>query len=193
MILKTEIQKVDYVDIFVDVLERMYFKRLKGYAELGYRVKDFAENNTEPGIIFDRNNFSKVFSQDLQSVCHEAAIVSPFLKKNRILQITTMLAQARADGVKITVVTRPPDDYNSQEAQRVKDDIKLLQNCGVNVVTQSMIHQKYAVLDGKTVWYGSINLLSFGTSQETMMRLQNREIAETLLAEVDNMTNPKLY
>ena len=39
-----------------------------------------------------------------------------------------------------------------------------------------MIHQKYAVLDGKTVWYGSINLLSFGTSQETMMRLQNREI-----------------
>lgn len=109
------------------------------------------------------------------------------------MQITTMLAQARADGVKITVVTRPPDDYNSQETQRVKDDIKLLQNCGVNVVTQSMIHQKYAVLDGKTVWYGSINLLSFGTSQETMMRLQNREIAETLLAEVDNMANPKLY
>ena len=56
-----------------------------------------------------------------------------------------------------------------------------------------MIHQKYAVLDGKTVWYGSINLLSFGTSQETMMRLQNREIAETLLAEVDNMSNPKIY
>ena len=56
-----------------------------------------------------------------------------------------------------------------------------------------MIHQKYAILDGKTVWCGSINLLSFGTSQETMMRLQNREIAETLLAEVDNMTNPKLY
>ena len=26
-----------------------------------------------------------------------------------------------------------------------------------------------------------------------MMRLQNREIAETLLAEVDNMSNPKIY
>ena len=56
-----------------------------------------------------------------------------------------------------------------------------------------MIHQKYAVPDGKTVWYGSINLLLFGTSQETTMRLQNRDIAETLLAEVDNMANPKLY
>ena len=56
-----------------------------------------------------------------------------------------------------------------------------------------MIHQKYAVLDGKTVWYVSINLMSFGTSQETMMRPQNREIAETLLAEVDNMSNPKIY
>ena len=171
----------------------MYFKRLKGYAELGYRVKDFAENNTEPGIIFDRNNFSKVFSQDLQSVHHEAVIISPFLKKSRIIQITTMLAQARADGVKITVVTRCPEDYNEDESQRVKENIGLLQKCGINVVTHSMIHQKYAVLDGKTVWYGSINLLSFGTSQETMMRLQNREIAETLLAEVDNMTTPKLY
>lgn len=69
----------------------------------------------------------------------------------------------------------------------------MLQNCGIDVITQNMIHQKYAVLDGKAVWYGSINLLSFGTSQETMMRLQNRDIAETLLAEVDNMTNPKLY
>ena len=183
----------DYVDIFVDVLERMYFKRLKGYAELGYRVKDFVENNAEPGLIFDRNNFSKVFSQDLQFVRHEAVIVSPFLKKSRILQITTMLAQARADGVKITVVTRCPGDYNSDESKRIKENINLLQKCGINVVTQSMIHQKYAILDSKTVWYGSINLLSFGTSQETMMRLQNREIAETLLVEVDNMSNPKLY
>ena len=69
----------------------------------------------------------------------------------------------------------------------------MLQKSGINVITQNMIHQKYAVLDGKTVWYGSINLLSFGTSQETMMRLQNREIAETLLAEVDNMSDLKLY
>ncbi len=190
---KTEVRIYDYVDIFVDVLERMYFKRLKGYAELGYRVKDFVENNTEPGIIFDRNNFSKVFSQDLQSVRHEAVIISPFLKKSRILQITTMLAQVRADGVKITVVTRCPEDYNSDESQRIKENINLLHKCGINVVTQSMIHQKYAILDGKTVWYGSINLLSFGTSQETMMRLQNREIAETLLTEVDNMNNPKFY
>lgn len=190
---KTEVRIYDYVDIFIDVLERMYFKRLKGYAELGYRVKDFVESNAEPGIIFDRNNFSKVFSQDLQFVHHEAVIVSPFLKKSRILQITTMLAQARADGVKITVVTRCPEDYDSDESQRIKENINLLQKCGINVVTQSMIHQKYAILDGKTVWYGSINLLSFGTSQETMMRLQNREIAETLLAEVDNMSNPRLY
>ncbi len=189
---KTEVRIYDYADIFVDVLERMYYKRLKDYAELGYRVRDFSENNAEPGIIFDRNNFSKVFSQDLQCVRHEAVIVSPFLKKNRILQITTMLAQARADGVRITVVTRPPADYNAKESQRIKDNIALLQKCGVNVVTQSMIHQKYAVLDGRTVWYGSMNLLSFGTSQETMMRLQNREIAETLLAEADNITNPKL-
>ncbi len=190
---KTEVRIYDYVDVFVDVLERMYFKRLKGYAELGYRVRDFIEENAEPGIIFDRDNFSKVFSQDLQMLRHEAVIVSPFLKKNRILQVTTMLAEARANNVKITVITRCPENYSDEESEKIKDNILLLQKSGINVITQNMIHQKYAVLDGKTVWYGSINLLSFGTSQETMMRLQNREIAETLLAEVDNMSDLKLY
>lgn len=36
---KHEVRIYDYVDIHVPTLERMYHKRLKGYAELGYQVK----------------------------------------------------------------------------------------------------------------------------------------------------------
>ena len=168
---KTEVRIYDYVDIFVDVLERMYFKRLKGYAELGYRVKDFAENNTEPGIIFDRNSFSKVFSQDLQSVHHEAVIISPFLKKSRIIQITTMLAQARADGVKITVVTRCPEDYNEDEATPQTARAEMFKKYGKQGDTPASFARKYFlcaafVAEGEKLDVNENNKIYFNITDE---------------------------
>jgi hypothetical protein len=35
------------------------------------------------------------------------------------------------------------------------------------------------------VWYGNINLLSYGKSEETMMRFENAEIAEELLMDIE--------
>lgn len=40
----------DYADIFMPMLERMYHKRVRGYAELGYTVKS-SDNETEIIII----------------------------------------------------------------------------------------------------------------------------------------------
>jgi len=42
-------------------------------------------------------------------------------------------------------------------------------------------HQKSAVIDQKIVWYGSINLLSHGSAQESLMRLESPNIAQELL------------
>ena len=41
--------------------------------------------------------------------------------------------------------------------------------------------QKFAIIDGSIVWYGSINLLSFSTSQESIMRLHSSSIARALI------------
>ena len=49
------------------------------------------------------------------------------------------------------------------------------------MIFQSDIHQKYAIIDDRIVWYGSINLLSFGSSQESMMRLISGSIAHELM------------
>lgn len=46
------------------------------------------------------------------------------------------------------------------------------------------IHQKFAVIDRRIVWYGSINLLSYGKGEESIMRFENLEIAEELLLEL---------
>jgi hypothetical protein len=47
-------------------------------------------------------------------------------------------------------------------------------------VFKSKIHQKFAVIDGKIIWYGSINLLSFGHAKESIMRLLSGNISYEL-------------
>jgi phosphatidylserine/phosphatidylglycerophosphate/cardiolipin synthase-like enzyme len=43
------------------------------------------------------------------------------------------------------------------------------------------IHQKFAIIDQKIVWYGSINLLSYGSAEESMMRIESNKIAYELM------------
>lgn len=56
----------------------------------------------------------------------------------------------------------------------------MLRELSVNAIFREGIHQKYAIMDGSVVWYGSINLLSFGASQESIMRLVSGSIARAL-------------
>jgi hypothetical protein len=54
------------------------------------------------------------------------------------------------------------------------------------VVLKSNIHQKFAVFDQKIVWYGSINLLSYGNAQESIMRIESPDIANELIKSIEN-------
>ncbi len=41
---------------------------------------------------------------------------------------------------------------------------------GVQVVFRPGFHQKFTVIDGRISRYGSVNILSFGQSEESVMR-----------------------
>ena len=56
---------------------------------------------------------------------------------------------------------------------------------GLQIVFKSNIHQKFAIIDQRIVWYGSINLLGYGRSEETMMRLESANIACELLKSLE--------
>ena len=64
----------------------------------------------------------------------------------------------------------------------------MLKAAGVKLVCKSNIHQKFAVIDQKIVWYGSINLLSFGRAEESIMRLNSSNIAGELLRSINDIT-----
>jgi superfamily II DNA or RNA helicase len=175
---KKDVMIYDYVDIHIPVLERMYHKRLTGYAQIGY--KTLAANQPDKiNLIYDADSFVPVIKNDFTEAKKEILIVSPFLRRKRIDTVFEWLKEPLQKGISITIITRPSESY--KEPERIKECIEYLQPV-VTVVQKPNIHQKYIIIDNRLVWYGSINLLSFGSSEESIMRLESRELAAELEA-----------
>ena len=174
---KTEVQVYDYVDIHEPTLEGMYQKRLKSYTAIGYTAKATPMQMEGIHSIFENKNFFHVYSTDISTAQNEVLIVSPFLSIRRVQSALSYLATAK---VYKTVVTRPPENYAEKDRARISKLIDTLLQHNVNVKTKDSIHQKFAVIDQRIVWYGSINLLSYGVSEESIMRIESPEIAAEL-------------
>jgi superfamily II DNA or RNA helicase len=182
---KREVQIYDYVDIHVSMLEKMYHKRLNGYASIGYKAKAGAVEADSIDIIFDKSNFLPVYNNDILAAESEILIVSPFVTRRRTVQMLQQLEIALRNKVKVTVVTRPTGNFGEKNPTALQGTLDMLQHAGVNVVFRSHIHQKFALIDQKVVWYGSINLLSFGSAEESIMRLESPNIASELLKSME--------
>lgn len=180
---KENVQIYDYVDSQVAVFSKMYNKRLTGYASLGYKVRAESLSDNAVDIIFDHQNFLPVYENDLANVRKEIVIVSPFVTKRRIQQASPLISTALHKQLKVSIVTRPITDY--KEGQTLREMFAELESMGLQIVFKSNIHQKFAIIDQSIVWYGSINLLGYGRSEETMMRLESANIACELLKSLE--------
>ena len=186
---KKEVKIYDYVDIQVRMLEKMYQRRLNGYAAMGYKAKAEELNDAPLDIIFDKDNFLPVFNQDINAANQEIVIVSPFVRKMRTLQMTKHLNVVFEKKIRVVIVTRPKEDFKPKDHATIQRTLDLLTDCGARVVFKSNIHQKFAVMDQKVVWYGSINLLSYGSALESVMRLESTNIANELIRSIESLTN----
>lgn len=132
-------------------------------------------------MIYDGRSFYPVFASDVTHAVKEILIVSPFMRKNRLTQTIKLLSQVILNGVSVTVVTRPPDDFKENEREAVIQNAELLLNHGIQVKYKSEFHQKFTVIDQKITWYGSVNFLSYGTHEESIMRFENYDLAGELM------------
>ena len=183
---KKEVIIYDYIDIHVRMLEKMYYKRLSGYAAIGYKTKGGIFDKESINFIYDKTNFLPVYNNDIFNAKKEIVIVSPYITNKRTLNMLNNLRSAINNKVKIIIITRPEDNYKSKDLKSINETLYLLKETGIHVILRSNIHQKFAVIDKKTVWYGSINLLSFGNSEESMMRLECINIAAELINSIEN-------
>ncbi len=162
------------------MLERMYHKRLKGYAELGYQVK-FGTLDEPASMIYDGRTAMAAFEQDLSDAVQSIVIVSPYLQKGRVGRLLPLLQSAVSRGAKITIHTSDDDAH----AAGIAAVVVTLQSVGAEVILHKGLQQRYAVLDERIVWYGNVDFLAFGRKDTDVLRFENADIAGELMFLID--------
>ena len=165
----------DYVDACVPMLERMYHRRLRGYAELGYEVKLGGLDNA-PCVIYTGSEYLEPFTANLAGAAREVVVSSPYLQKNRVKSLLPLLA-----GIPTTVYTAPPESYKPEYQDTVAAAIALLEAAGVTVIRRPGLPLRLAVIDKSLVWYGDINPLAYPARDADAIRFENADIAGELL------------
>lgn len=97
-------------------------------------------------------------------------------EKKRPVALTPMDFPRELENVRANLLYLPVKDRKT-----VPDNAEYLMDYGIQVVFRSGFHQKFTVIDGRICWYGSVNILSFGKSEESVMRLESSEIAGELI------------
>ena len=178
---KQEVHIYDYVDIHVPMPERMYRKRLKGYAELGYQVK-FGSAEQAVSVIYDEHSSMQSFEQDLDDAVRSVVIVSPYMQKGQMVKLLHILQKAISSGVKIVLHTKAANNGEFSNQKKVSEMTDVIEQTGIVVHTHEKLNQRYAVVDESIVWYGSVDFLAFGKKDADVLRFKNPDIASELLS-----------
>lgn len=169
---KRVVQVFDYIDIHVPMCDVMYKRRLRGYASVGYKIRQNDSKDLfgiDQGAIFTGKNYQNSFFADLSNASKSVIISTTklwFAKRTPILEL---LADLSARGVEIIVFTCQVSD---------KDRV-LLNGVQVNVEENLSLHA--TIIDKSIVWYGSINYLGYNVEDDHAMRITESSIAEEVI------------
>lgn len=177
---KKDVRIYDYVDIHVPILERMYQKRLKGYASIGYKIRTEGKENSTPEIIYNNEKYSDVFCKDIMSAHDEILIVSPVLRKTAVRRIVKYLSKAISFGTSVKMITVSPTELKDSAKKTMEDSITLLRSCGVSLTHKPNVYQNFVVIDNRIVWYGNVNFLGYDSAESNVLRLVGTDIAMQL-------------
>jgi superfamily II DNA or RNA helicase len=175
---KTDVQIYDYVDIHNQICEKMYRRRLKGYAAIGYKTYEPTEslfdNNSE--IIYNGQNFELSFVQSLNTAAKSVAISAPQLKFSTNNKIVSALSELFKRGVSITIFTQTQDTLT-----------EYLRRQGASIhLSDSPLN--CAIIDKSTTWYGSINYLGYNSVEQNAIRIKSNNVAIDILATISDVT-----
>lgn len=144
---------------FVDVAERR--KAMEG-TEL--------PKNADLPSIYSELYFYEKLREDLSSAKDSVVIMSPFITVNRTTQFEELFRGLLAKGVKLYVVTRPPQEQVGQLETMGQEMVRELKKLGVEIVLKKHLHEKLAIVDKRIIWHGSLNILSHRNTSELMAR-----------------------
>ena len=172
---KTEVRIYDYIDFKIPMLERMWQRRLKGYASIGYAIKPTANEISEnQNALYNGEDFIPILTKDFACACKSIFISSPYLTKFAVIKFLPLASKAIASGVKIYIATKQRDEPDRAKTIPLIEHMK---NIGCNIKELPNLSQRCAAIDEKLVWYGSADVLGWVKEDDCMLRFEDAKIA----------------
>jgi len=130
--------------------------------------------------VFTEGTFYPAFVKDLTRARESIVIFSPFATRDGTARWVDTLRAALARGVKVHIITRPPEELSGGPTENVAQLIQGLRDLGVTVGLRARMHEKIAILDGCILWHGSLNILSHRDTHESMLRIESQAACQQL-------------
>lgn len=180
---KQRVEIFDYVDLSIPMLARMYQKRLKTYAKLGYEV--FAADATrraDRNILVRSTGAVEALADDIANASKSTVIAAPYASAACLAKLAAALTDATARGIalKISIASVPRDDVKAFFAEM---------NIDYSIEVEGCLCA--SVIDEETVWYGTIPLLAFPKKEDCSIRFKSSEVAAELLSEIQRRDEPE--
>ena len=123
--------------------------------------------------VFTAGTFYPAFEGDCRNAEREIIIFSPFMTERGTGRWIDLWRAKVGEGVPVRLVVRPPGDQGGVLEHGLPELVESLRRIGVVVDQRARMHEKLAFIDGKTLWHGSLNILSHRDTSESMLRVES--------------------
>ena len=144
-------------------------------------LRDLPESTGGSIAWYTGDGFYSAFQKDLKKSKNKVMIASPFTMPDATAKWEPILRDLVAKDVEITILTKPASEKkNSEDSNLIHKNLSTF----VKEVREiPKMHEKLAVLDGKVVWLGSLNILSHYKASEIMVRIESPDFAQSISME----------
>lgn len=179
---KQRVEIFDYVDLSIPMLARMYQKRLKTYAKLGYEVYvTGGSEQPDQNILIEPANAVETLVEDIVDAAKSIFIAAPYVSAACLAKLGDAIKGAAARGIALEIYLASTPREDAKET---------LAEMNVEYAIRAEGRLCAAIIDEETVWYGTIPLLAFPKNEDCSIRFKNSEIAAELLDEVSYKGKP---
>ncbi|WP_242953522.1 TOTE conflict system archaeo-eukaryotic primase domain-containing protein [Enterocloster citroniae] len=179
---KSEVIVYDYIDSHIRTFDNMYAKRLRTYKRTGFQL---IANGIFPkqtaNAIYDSDNYTDVFEQDLVEAEKRIIVSSPKLTMEKVKRFSYLVKARQEAGCVVAVVTLDPQNLFYGSPEFCYGLICEMQQNGIHVITGEDIAEHFAIIDDELVWHGGMNLLGKQDAWDNLMRIKSAQVAAELL------------
>lgn len=165
----------DYVDASIPMLERMYKRRLRAYARLGYEVEDVDTPENDCASLVDGSGWLETLSVDISTAGKSVRVVAPYASAKAVGILLPAISGAIARGVPVNVAIAEPAGTEAKGRLALVVGKLASAGCEAKVVSQGVTG--VAIVDGRVTWYGTLPLLALPKEDDCSLRVVSVGVA----------------